>query len=52
MTRSLLAYARAHKLTVSDMLGETMAVKSAENLRKLSRWGMTIRMTAEVIIAT
>jgi len=40
------------ELTVFDMLGKSMAIKSAENFRKLRRKGITIRKTADVIIAT
>lgn len=40
------------ELTVCDMLGKDMAIKSAENFRKLRKKGITIRKTADVIIAT
>lgn len=40
------------ELTVFNMLGKEMAVKSAENFRKLRKKGITIRKTADVIIAT
>ena len=40
------------ELTVFDMLGKGMAIKSAENFRKLRKKGITIRKTADVIIAT
>lgn len=40
------------ELTVFEMLGKDMAVKSAENFRKLRKKGITIRKTADVIIAT
>jgi len=46
------ARALMEELTVFDMLGRTMAVKSAENFRKLRKKGITIRKTADVIIAT
>jgi predicted nucleic acid-binding protein len=39
-------------VTVFDMLGEKMAIKSAENFRALRKKGMTVRRTADVIIAT
>jgi len=39
-------------LNVHDLLGEEMAIKSAGNFRKLRKKGITIRKTADVIIAT
>ena len=39
-------------LTVHDLLGMDMAIKSANNFRKLRKKGITIRKTADVIIAT
>ena len=39
-------------VTVFEMLGESQAVKSAENFRYLRTQGITIRKTADVIIAT
>lgn len=39
-------------LTVVDMLGKELAIKSAENFRALRKMGITIRKTADVIIAT
>ena len=39
-------------VTVFEMLGEKRAVKSAENFRYLRTKGITIRKTADVIIAT
>ncbi len=39
-------------LTVYDLLGENMAIKSAENFRMLRKKGITIRKTVDVIIAT
>lgn len=39
-------------LTVFDMLGQDMAVKSAENFRRLRKRGITIRKAADVIIAS
>jgi len=39
-------------VTVYEMLGRQMAVKSAENFRHLRKRGTTIRKTADVIIAT
>lgn len=40
------------ELTIFEMLGKAMAIKSAENFRKLRKKGITIRKTADVIIAT
>ena len=37
---------------VFDMLGRDIAIKSADNFRALSKQGITIRKTADVIIAT
>jgi len=39
-------------LTVYDLLGKELAIKSANNFRKLRKKGITIRKTADVIIAT
>ena len=39
-------------LTVHDLLGKELAIKSANNFRKLRKKGVTIRKTADVIIAT
>ena len=39
-------------LTIFELLGETMALKSADNYRQLRRQGITIRKTADVIIAS
>ncbi len=39
-------------LVVHDLLGEELAIKSANNFRKLRKKGITIRKTADVIIAT
>lgn len=39
-------------LTVHDLLGRQLAIKSANNFRKLRKKGITIRKTADVIIAT
>ena len=39
-------------LTVFDLLGEDLAIKSANNFRKLRKKGITVRKTADVIIAT
>jgi len=39
-------------LTVFELLGENLAIKSANNFRKLRKKGITIRKTADVIIAT
>ena len=48
----LIARSIMDDLTVFDMLGTEMAIKSAENFRKLRKKGITIRKTADVIIAT
>lgn len=39
-------------LTIYEMLGVNTAMKSAENYRKLRKKGITIRKTADVIIAS
>ena len=39
-------------LTVHDLIGKELAIKSANNFRKLRKKGITIRKTADVIIAT
>jgi len=39
-------------LTVFDLLGTNIAIKSADNFRSLRKRGITIRKTADVIIAT
>ncbi|MCG7994112.1 MAG: PIN domain nuclease [Candidatus Thiodiazotropha taylori] len=39
-------------VTIFDMLGVQMAIKSAENFRTLRKKGITVRKTADVIIAT
>lgn len=39
-------------LTVYDLLGSDMAIKSADNFRFLRRKGITVRKTVDVIIAT
>jgi predicted nucleic acid-binding protein len=39
-------------LTVHDLIGKELAIKSADNFRKLRKKGITIRKTADVIIAT
>lgn len=39
-------------LTIFDLLGTELAIKSADNFRKLRKKGVTIRKTADVIIAT
>jgi predicted nucleic acid-binding protein len=39
-------------LTVHNLLGKDLAIKSANNFRKLRKKGITIRKTADVIIAT
>lgn len=40
------------ELTVFEFLGKKMAIKSADNFRKLRKRGITIRKTADVIIAS
>jgi len=39
-------------LAVHELLGKELAIKSANNFRKLRKKGITIRKTADVIIAT
>ena len=39
-------------MSVLEMLGATNAIKAAENFRALRKKGITIRKTADVIIAT
>jgi predicted nucleic acid-binding protein len=39
-------------VTVFEMLGQTMAIKSADNFRAFRKKGITVRKTADVIIAT
>ena len=39
-------------ITIFEMLGTQMAVKSAENFRALRKKGITVRKTAGVVIAT
>lgn len=39
-------------IVVLDMLGKEMAIKSADNFRALRKKGITIRKTADVIIAS
>ncbi len=39
-------------LTIFEMLGEKLAIKSASNFRKLRKIGVTVRKTPDVIIAT
>ncbi|HEY9030548.1 MAG TPA: PIN domain nuclease [Kangiella sp.] len=40
------------ELTVFELLGKKMAIKSADNFRKLRKKGITTRKTADVIIAS
>ena len=40
------------ELILFELLGQKMAIKSAENFRTLRKKGITIRKTADVIIAT
>jgi len=39
-------------VTTFDMLGKEMAIQSAENFRALRKKGVTVRKTADVIIAS
>tara|TARA_B100001540_G_scaffold12936_1_gene11376 strand:+ start:2842 stop:3231 length:390 start_codon:yes stop_codon:yes gene_type:complete len=39
-------------VTIFEMLGAQMAIKSADNFRALRKKGITVRKTADVIIAT
>ena len=39
-------------VTIFEMLGKEMALKSAENFRALRKKGITVRKTADVIIAS
>jgi predicted nucleic acid-binding protein len=39
-------------LTIFELLGERMALKSADNYRQLRKQGITIRKTTDVIIAS
>ncbi|HEC28579.1 MAG TPA: twitching motility protein PilT [Gammaproteobacteria bacterium] len=39
-------------MTIFELLGNELAIKSANNIRKLRKKGITIRKTADVIIAT
>ena len=39
-------------LTIYDLLGESLAVKTADNYRALRKKGITVRKTADAIIAT
>jgi len=47
-----IARALFDDLTVFEMLGKKMAMKSAENFRVLRKRGITVRKTADVIIAS
>ncbi len=47
-----IARALFDDLTVFEMLGKNMAIKSAENFRVLRKRGITVRKTADVIIAS
>jgi predicted nucleic acid-binding protein len=40
------------EVTIFELLGKKMAIKSADNFRKLRKMGLTIRKTADVIIAS
>ena len=39
-------------LTVVEMLGQKLAIRSADNFRRLRKVGVTVRKTIDVIIAT
>jgi predicted nucleic acid-binding protein len=39
-------------LTIVEMLGEELAIRSADNFRRLRKVGITVRKTMDVIIAT
>jgi predicted nucleic acid-binding protein len=39
-------------LTIFDLLGKDLAIRSADNYRALRKRGITVRKTADVIIAT
>ena len=39
-------------VTIFDMLGKEMAIKSAKNFRTLRKKGVTVRKTADIIIAS
>ena len=41
-----------YDLTIFEMLGKEMALKSADNFRALRKKGITVRKTADVIIAS
>lgn len=41
-----------NSLTIFELLGEKMAIKSADNYRRLRKQGITIRKTVDVIIAS
>ena len=47
-----IASSMLQELTVFELLGQNMAIKSADNFRKLRKKGFTIRKTADVIIAS
>lgn len=39
-------------LTVFEMLGQDMAIRSADNYRSLRRRGVTVRKTVDCVVAT
>ncbi len=47
-----IAKSMLEELTVFELLGKKMAIKSADNFRQLRKKGITIRKTADVIIAS
>ncbi|WP_287232354.1 PIN domain nuclease [Microcystis sp. Msp_OC_L_20101000_S702] len=47
-----IAYRLLTSLTIYDLLGLRMALKSADNYRQLRKKGITIRKTADVIVAS
>lgn len=46
------AYSLLTALTIFELWGEKMALKSADNYRQLRKQGITIRKTTDVIIAS
>ena len=47
-----IAYSLLMSLTIFELWGEKMALKSADNYRLLRKQGITIRKTTDVIIAS
>lgn len=46
------AQALFHDVTIFEMLGVRMSIKSADNFRMLRKKGITVRKTVDVIIAS